>query len=68
MSDQNDNAEPGDLDPTLAAAIVAAVILHRASVEAEVQLLEGGERDEGFWGRAGRAGSSSVLTHRPKRT
>jgi hypothetical protein len=68
MSDDNSQSSAGDIEPDVAAAIVAAVILHRSSVENEVQLLEGGESDQGFWGRAGRAGTASVLTHRPRRT
>jgi hypothetical protein len=68
MSDETEKTEPAGLDPEEAVAIVAAVILHRSSVESEVVLLENGERDEGFWGRAGRAGPSSVLTHRPHRS
>ena len=67
MSDENSKGS-ADLEPEVAAAIVAAVILHRSSVESEVQLLEAGESDQGFWGRAGRAGTASVLTHRPRRT
>jgi hypothetical protein len=66
--DKSDGAKAGVVDAEVATAIVAAVILHRASVEAEVLLLEGGESDQGFWGRAGRAGTSSVLTNRPRRT
>jgi hypothetical protein len=56
------------MDPETATAIISAVILHRASVESEVRLLENGDADEGFWGRSGRAGTASVLTHRPRRT
>ena len=67
MSDEKNDSAPDTVDAETAAAIVAAVVLHRAAVEAEVELLEGGDRDEGFWGRAGRAGPSSVLTHRPRR-
>jgi hypothetical protein len=68
MTDETEKIEPGSLDPEAATAIVAAVILHRSSVETEVPLLENGDRDEGFWGRAGRAGPSSVLTHKPRRS
>jgi hypothetical protein len=66
MSDDKTQGS-ADIEPEVAAAIVAAVILHRSSVENEVQLLEGGEDDQGFWGRSGRAGTASVLTHRPRR-
>ncbi|MBW2262526.1 MAG: hypothetical protein JRG91_11180 [Deltaproteobacteria bacterium] len=67
MSDEKSQGSAGEIEPEAAAAIVAAVILHRSSVECEVQLLEGGESDQGFWGRSGRAGTSSVLSHRPRR-
>ncbi len=67
MSDDKSQAGAGDIEPQVAAAIVAAVILHRSSVESEVRLLEDGESDQGFWGRSGRAGTASVLTHRPRR-
>ncbi len=68
MSDDRTQDQGADLDPQAAAAIIAAVILHRASAQNEVCLLEGGDSDEGFWGRSGRAGTASVLTHRPRRT
>ncbi len=67
MSDDTEKTT-ADLDPETAAAIIAAVILHRGSAENEVQLLENGTGDEGFWGRSGRAGTASVLTHRPRRS
>lgn len=67
MSDESNDTPSADLDAEVAAAVIAAVILHRASVENEVRLLEGGLSDEGFWGRSGRAGTASVLTHRPRR-
>ena len=67
MSDEKSQGSADDMEPEVAAAIVAAVILHRSSVESEVQLLEGGQGDQGFWGRSGRAGTSSVLSHRPRR-
>jgi len=67
MSDAKRETGPGDVDAEETAAIALAVILHRAAVESQVELLEAGSRDEGFWGRAGRAGASSVLTHRPRR-
>jgi len=66
MSDET-NEKKKALDAKTTAAIVTAVILHRASVESGVVLLDGGNRDEGFWGRSGRAGTASVLTHRPRR-
>jgi hypothetical protein len=66
MSDDRHDEKP-TIDSETAVAIATAVILHRSAVEAEVQLLGNGESDEGFWGRAGRAGPSSVLTHRPRR-
>ena len=67
MSDDKTEKDSADLDPETAAAIVAAVILHRASAENEVRLHTGDCSDEGFWGRSSRAGTSSVLTHRPRR-
>ena len=68
MSEDKTEKENADMDPQQAAAIVAAVILHRASAENEVKLHEGDCSDEGFWGRSSRAGTSSVLTHRPRRS
>ena len=67
MADDKTEMQDADLDPETAAAIVAAVILHRSSVENQVRLHQGDSADEGFWGRSSRAGTASVLTHRPRR-
>ncbi|MFH1434094.1 MAG: hypothetical protein ABIJ56_00120 [Pseudomonadota bacterium] len=68
MDEKNkDKEESMELDKDEAAAIAAAIILHRGGPEGSVRLFGDGEHDEGFWGRSARAGSGGGIAHRLRR-
>jgi len=69
MTDETkkDGGGKGAVAPEVAAAIAAAVALHRAGPGSVAGLFEGGLADEGAWGRSARAGMGAAVAFGARR-